>query len=148
MKNVVLVCLGVLAVTFTAGPAYSKRIDDELSPFTLARHIGAFHLFSTSVGKYTISQNGWGEVYIGNRKKNFQVKRGARERIERLYFFEYEGDLLLLYEAGVSGYFVRLDQNTRKPRWTKSIASNFEPPVMKDGSFVFNDGTVISLSGT
>ncbi|HEV2837324.1 MAG TPA: hypothetical protein VGW58_18535, partial [Pyrinomonadaceae bacterium] len=69
-------------------------------------------------------------------------------RIERLYFFEYEGDLMLLYEAGASGYFVRLDQNTRKPRWTKALPSNFKPPVMRDGALVFDDGAVISLSGT
>ncbi|HEV2835376.1 MAG TPA: hypothetical protein VGW58_08670, partial [Pyrinomonadaceae bacterium] len=66
MKNLVSVCLGVVVVVAAAAPAYSKRTDDELSPFTLAEHIGRFHLFSTSVGKYTISENGWGEVYVGN----------------------------------------------------------------------------------
>ncbi|HET9478923.1 MAG TPA: hypothetical protein VFO72_06240, partial [Pyrinomonadaceae bacterium] len=112
----------------------------------LARHIGAFHLFSTSVGKYTISRAGWGEVYVGDRKKNFRVKVGARERIERLYFFEYEGDLLLLYEAGASGYLLRLHQKTRKVRRATSINEDFEPPLVKDQSLTFSDGTVVPLN--
>jgi hypothetical protein len=85
MKNLVVVCLAVLFAVSATVPAYAKRADEDVSPFALAQHIGSFHLFSTSAGKYTISNNGWGEVYVGDRKKNFQVKAGARERIKRLY---------------------------------------------------------------
>lgn len=146
MKNLVVVCLAVLVTVSAAVPAYSNRADEDVSPFTLAQHIGAFHLFSTSAGKYTISNNGWGEVYVGDRKKNFQVKAGARERIKRLYFYEYEGDLLLVYEAGASGYFVRLDQKTRKPKTAKAIDGDFEPPLLRDQSLVFADGSVVQLN--
>lgn len=153
MKNFVAVCLGVLAVVFAALPAYPKQTAEEVSPFTLAKRIGdprarCFHLFSTSIANYTITHNGMGEGFIAGRRKLFHVKVGARARIDRLYFFEYEGDLLLLYETDDSGYLARLDQKTRKLRWTKSIASGFAPPVVKDGSLVFTDGVVISLSGT
>ena len=146
MKNLVVVCLALVVAVFAAAPAYPNRADEDVSPFTLAQHIGAFHLFSTSAGKYTISQNGWGEVYVGDRKKNFQVKAGARERIKRLYYFEYEGDLLLVYEAGASGYFVRLDQKTRKARTARAIDGDFEPPLLKDQSLIFADGTLVPLN--
>ena len=153
MKNFVLVCLGVLAVMFAAAPAYARDDDEENSPFALARRIGepnarAFYLFSTSIGNYTIRFDGMGEVYIKGRKKIFHVKSGARGRVSRIYFFEHDGDLLLLYQAGDAGYLIRMDQTTRKLRWTKPVANSFKPPALKDGSLVFNDGAVISLSGT
>ena len=146
MKSLVVICLAVLVVVSAAAPVYSNPEVEEPSPFTLARRIGAFHLFSTSVGKYTISQNGLGEVYVGNRKKYFHLKTGARQRIERLYFFEYEGDLLLLYEAGASGYLLRLDQKTRTVRKATTIDEDFEPPLLKDQSLTFSDGTVVPLN--
>jgi hypothetical protein len=153
VKNFVVVCLGVLVVVFTAVPAYSKQFAEELSPFVLATRIGepnkrSFHLFSTSIANYTITHNGMAEGFIAGRRKLFHVKVGAGTRISRLYYFEHEGDLLLLYQAGDSGYLARLDQKTRKLRWTKSIASDFTPPIIKEGSVVFTDGVVISLSGT
>lgn len=146
MKILVVICLGILVMVSAAAPAYPNRAAEELSPFTLARRIGVFHLFSTSVGKYTISHSGFGEVYVGNRKKNFHVKVGARERIKRLYFLEYEGDLLLLYEAGASGYLLRLDQKTRKVRRAITITEDFEPPLIKDRAATFSDGTVVPLN--
>ena len=146
MKNLVVVCVGVLVAVSAAVPAYPQRTDEEVSPFSLARHIGAFHLFSTSAGKYTIRRDGWGEVYIGDRKRNFQVKAGPRERIKRLYYFEYGDDLLLLYEAAASGYVVRLDQKTRKIKKATVIDGDFEPPLLKDQSLIFTDGTIVPLN--
>lgn len=146
MKILVVICLGILVVVSAAAPAYPNRAAEELSPFTLARRIGAFHLFSTSVGKYTIRHDGWGEVYIRDRKRNFRVNTGARQRIKRLYFLEYEGDLLLLYEAGASGYLLRLDQKTRKVRRATTVTEDFEPPLIKDHAVTFSDGTVVPLN--
>jgi hypothetical protein len=145
MKNLVVVCLAILVTVSAAAPAYSKGADEDVSPFSLARHVGAFHIFSTSAGKFTIRHDGWGEVYVGDRKRNFQVKAGARERIKRLYYFEYGGDLLLLYEAAASGYLLRLDQKTRKVKKATVIDGDFEPPVLKNQSLVFTDGTIVAL---
>ena len=146
MKNLVVVCLAILVTGSAAAPAYSNRADEEVSHFTLARHIGAFHLFSTSAGKYTIRRDGWGEVYIGDRKRNFQVKANARERIKRLYYFEYEGDLLLLYEAAAAGYVLRLDQKTRRVKKATVVDGDFEPPLLQAQSLVFTDGTIVPLN--
>jgi hypothetical protein len=153
VKNFVLVCLGVLVVMFAAAPAHARQDGEETSPFVMAKCVGepnarAFYLFSTSLGKYTIRFDGMGEVYIKGRKRLFYLKNGVRGRVSRIYFFEHGEDLLLLYQAGDTGFLVRMDQNTRRPRWTKSVGRNFQPPIMKDGSFVFDDGAVISLSGT
>ena len=94
-----------MAVVCLAAAARPNSAVEDVSPFAEATRIGElnarhFYLFQTAVGNYTISQNGLGEVYVGNRKKYFSLKVGAGSRLERVYFFEYEGDLLLLYEAG------------------------------------------------
>lgn len=146
MKNLVVVCLVFAVSVSAASPAYSNGAEDDVSPFTLARHVGAFHIFSTSAGKYTIRTDGWGEVYVGNRKRNFQVKAGARERIKRLYVFEYEGDLLLLYEAAASGYLLRLNQKTRTVKKATVIDGDFDPPLLNGQSLIFTDGTIVTLN--
>jgi hypothetical protein len=144
------ICLALVVTVCAAAAAHPNGRVEEVSPFAEARRIGElnarhFYLFSTSVGNYTISQNGLGEVYVGNRKKYFTLKVGQRSRLERVYFFEHDGDLLLLYEAGASGYLLRLDQGTRKVRSVTAIAEHFELPLVKDRSVVFSDGTIVPL---
>lgn len=148
MKNFVVVCLGVLVAVSAAVPGYSQR--KEVSPFSEVKRIGElpaqmFYLFSTSVSSYTIRNDGLGDVLVRVRKKNFQLKVGVNSHIERLYFLEYEGDLLLLYEAGASGYFARFDQKTKTIKSTMAIEENFEPPLLKEQSLTFTDGTVVPL---
>jgi len=149
VKNLVVVCLGVLVTVSAAVPAYSQR--EEVSPFSQVKRIGEppaqmFYLFSTSVSNYTIRNDGLGDVLVRVRKKNFQLKAGANSHIERLYFFEYEGELLLLYEAGASGYLVRFDQKTKTIKSTTAIKEDFEPPLLKARTLTFTDGTVVSLN--
>lgn len=151
MKRFFLFCLALVVTVCAAAAAHPKSGVEEESPFAEARRIGElnarhFYLFSTSVGKYTISQNGLGEVYVGNRKKYFNLKVAPRARLQRVYFFEYAGDLLLLYEAGASGYLLRLDQSTRKVRRVTAINEHFEPPLIKDHALAFTDGTVVPLN--
>ena len=167
MKKRVLVCLGVLltcALTVSARTRTAREglrklypaamavepAPEDVSPFLAAQRIGdpqkrAFYLFSTSIGKYTISKSGWAEVYVGNRKRYFQLRMGAHGHIERLYFFEYRGELLLLYEAGSSAFLMRLNESTRRIKSTTAIDEAFEPPLLKDQSLVFTDGTIVSL---
>lgn len=149
MKSFFLLCLAMVVIV-CAAPAAHPNNDTEDSPFAEARRIGElnarhFYLLSTSVGNYTISQYGLGEVYVGNRKKYFNLKVSPRSRLERVYFLEYEGDLLLLYEAGASGYLLRLDQSTRKIKRATALNENFEPPLIRDQSVVFSDGTIVPL---
>jgi hypothetical protein len=150
VKSFFLFCLAMVVAVCAPAGSHARGGVDDVSPFAGARRIGElnarhFYLFSTSVGNYTISQYGLGEVYVGNRKKYFSLKVTPRTRLERVYFFEYEGDLLLLYEAGASGYLLRLDQSSRKIRSVTSIGEHFELPLMKDQALVFNDGTTVPL---
>ena len=154
MKNVRIVCvaLGILAwAVCAAAQARVTSAAQELSPFTLVQRVGEphlryLHMFSTSAGRYTIRHDGFGEVYVGNRKKNFHLaKGGARTKIEWVYFYEYQGDLLLLYRTGESGYLVRLDEKTRKIKGSHVLKANFEPPIIRENSAIFSDGTIVTL---
>jgi hypothetical protein len=102
-------------------------------------------MFSTSAGKYTIRSDGFGEVYAGGKKKVFHLKAGSRTRIEWIYFYEYNGDLRLLYRTEGSGHLVRLDQKTRKIKSTHVVNHDFKPPIIREKSVVFSDGTVAPL---
>ena len=146
MKNLRFVCVA-LAVAVAAAPV---RAAQEVSPFTLVRRVGEphlryLHLFSTSLGKYTIRHDGFGEVYIAGRQRNFHLKVEPRAKIEWLYFYEYEGDVLLFYRTAATGYFVRLDQKTRKTKRVNVVNQSLDPPVIREKSAVFDDGTVIPL---
>jgi len=148
VKNPVVVCLVILAAVFAAAPAYSQR--EDVSPFVPVKQIGdppaqTFYLFSTSVKNYTIRHDGLGDVLVRVRKIHFQLKVGSNSRIERLYFFEHQGDLLLLYEAGASGYLVRFDQKTQTIKSTTAVIEGFEPPLLKDQSLIFSDGTIVPV---
>jgi hypothetical protein len=151
VKNLVVVCLAFLVAASAAAPAYAQR--EEVSPFVQAKQIGdppaqTFYLFSTSVNSYTIRHDGLGDVMVRVRKIHFRLKVEANSRIERLYFFEYDGELLLLYEAGASGYLVRFDQKDKMIKSTTAIDEHFEAPLLKEQSLIFTDGTVLPLKGS
>src|SRR5689334_13686769 len=103
-------------------------------------------MFSTSVAKYILRHDGLGEVTLPSGiRKVFSVKVGAKERIERVYSWEYGGDLLLLYQAGGSGYLARMNQHSRKVR-VVAIGADFAPPLLKDHQLVFSDGATVTLN--
>lgn len=119
MKFVAVICLAILTL--------------EPTTFEQARRLGtgkqrAFFMFSTSAGKYTIRHDGLGEIASRRIGTLFHLKLGMAGRIEQVYFLEYEGDLLLVYEVSDGrsrlGYMTRLDQQTRKKRWLTSLAEN------------------------
>jgi hypothetical protein len=154
MKNFVVVCLFLISAAL---PAYGQRLVEveEASPFTLAERVGegsarSFFIFSTPVANYVVRHDGMGEVTYGRTglgmRKVFSVKTGPKARIDRLYSCDYEGDLLLLYEAGDSGYLVRLSQKTRKVKAVVTVNRDFAPPAIKDQRIVFSDGTVVALN--
>src|SRR5688500_56974 len=130
MKSFLGICLARVISVCAAAAAHPNSGLEESAPCTSARRIGeltdrTFDLRSSSDGDDTISQYGLGEVFVRDRKKYFNLKVPPRSRLERVYFLEYEGDLLLLYEAGTSGYLLRLDQTTRKTKRVTTINENF-----------------------
>jgi hypothetical protein len=166
VKNFVVVWLLVLVVLAVAGTVYAqgsnaepRRLTGEPeraageSQFVLAERSGeasqnerTFFVFSTSLAKYILRHDGFGEVTSSaGIRRMFSVKIGARERIERVYSLEYEGDLLLLYQAGETGYLARVSQKTRKMKAVLTVSADFDPPVLKDHRLVFSDGEIVSL---
>ena len=120
MKVGVLICLLMVvgsttqdAVVQTGAFAQANRVGDPPQV--------TFFMFSTSYGSYVISQYGLGEVGTPRRNLQFLLKTGMTGRVERMYFLEYEGDLLLSFEMGQIGYVRRMNQQTRKMRWLTPI---------------------------
>ena len=148
MKNLLVVCL-ILTLSTLVFALPSKE------SFTLADRVGepnerTFFLFSTSAGNYAIRHDGMGEFTSPKgMRRVFNVKVGPKGRLERVYFLEHEGDLLLLYEVRSHGfYLVRMEQTKRKLRWSTplpdlSVAD--EDPVIINGDAVFiGETTMIS----
>jgi hypothetical protein len=147
-----VVWVGLVGVVLGVVPVQAQRSLDEASPFVLAERFGepnerTFFVFSTSVGKYILRHDGMGEVASrAGLRKVFNVKVGVRDRIERVYSWEYEGDLLLLYQAGDAGYLVRMNQKTRKVKIVGPFNADFCPPALHDGRLVFSDGRVVTVN--
>ena len=86
----------------------------------------SFFVFSAEGFHYIIRADGHAESDSGKpRPRNFDLRVGRNGHVVRVYFTEYEGDLLLIYEASDKqygwGYVERLDQKTLKPRWLKPV---------------------------
>jgi hypothetical protein len=148
MTKLVVVCLGVVVLwTAVAGATYPSE------SFGLADRVGEpnarrFFLFSTSAGKYTIREDGTGELSSPKvRRRVFMLKLGAKGRIERVYFLEHEGDLFLLYEVHDAtsqwAYLLRMEQRKKKARWLTSINTEVAAPMI-EGDLVIVNGLRIS----
>jgi hypothetical protein len=153
VKRFVKVCLLlVLSGVVTAPSICAQRALAGESPFVPAERFGeasarerTFFLFSTSLAKYILRHDGTGEATSrAGLRRSFYLKVASGERIERVYSLEYEGDLVLLYQAGDTGYVARMNQRSRKVR-TVIIDPNFTPPTIKDHHLVFSDGALVAL---
>ena len=142
MTKLLVVCLGVI-LSWPAPEAFS-----------LAEQIGntprAFFRFSTSERKYTIRSDGFVEVYTHNdahdrRKRVFFLKVAGRGRLERVYFLEHEGDLLLRYDViGQGSYFTRIEQRKRTARWVTALNRVLAEAPVIDGNSLMIGATEIS----
>lgn len=120
MKAGVLICLLLMVGSSTQDAVVQTGAFEE------ARRAGdppqsTFFFFSTSYGNYVVRHDGLGEVGTPRRNLQFLLKTGRIGRVERMYFQEYQGDLLLSFEAGDIGYVRRMNQQTRKMRWLTPI---------------------------
>lgn len=123
MKILAVICLVAVSIPVPVVPD-SRTLEE-------ARQIGQgtarwFFLFSTATAKYTIRHDGFGEMAShGKRKEVFQLNFSPPSRLERVYFGEYDGDLLLLYTLTsgrtAASSLLRMNQQTRKIRWASRI---------------------------
>lgn len=97
----------------------------------------SFFVFPTSVRNYAIRHDGLGEgSTLQGMRKTFVLRMGGTGRLQRLYFAEYEGDLLLEYEVtgprGNWGYVLRMDQKKMKFRWITPVSGDNLGPGLID----------------
>ena len=141
MKFPAAICLVLLTFSAVQIPAQASL---ETVAFEKARRLGqgkqrAFFMFSTSAGKYTIRHDGLGEVQSPRIGTLFHLKLGMTGRIEQVYFHEYQGDLLLVYQVSDGrdslAYATRLNQVTRKRVWLTTIdLADVGPCSIEDGT--------------
>lgn len=84
--------------------------------------------FSLNGKNYEISEKGIGKK-AGNTNAAFRLPLGKNESLSgRVYFTEYRGDLVFLYEASIGGegigYIARFDGKTLKLKW-RAVVSGF-----------------------
>jgi hypothetical protein len=144
MKKLLVVCLGILVLSTVALGAES---------FALADRVGepgerSFFLFSTSAGNYIVRQDGMGEFSSPKgMRRVFNVRVGAKGRIERVYFLEHGGDVFILYEVNDAAFLVRMEQTKRKVKWITAVAVR-GVPVMEGNSVIVNDTEIRKADGT
>jgi hypothetical protein len=143
MTKLLVVCLGLVL---------SVPVNET---FTLADRVGVtprpFFRFSTSIAKYTIRYDGFVEVYVDNamnqkRKRVFFLNMAGKGRLERLYYLEHEGDLLLRYDVtGQGSYLSRIEQKSRRQRWVTALSSiSTQAPVILGDKVIAGDTIEIS----
>ena len=149
MKRVVVVCLICLMWWPLALGAPSPA-----ETFSLADRVGepnerSFFMFSTLAGQYTVRHDGMGEVTSPKgMRRVFNLRVGARARIENVYYLEHQGDLFLLYEVtGQIFHLVRMEQTKRKIRWSTQVDGVTEAPVIDGEVVIVNDTQIAKIDG-
>lgn len=133
MKLLISMLLTTLAAAVAPAQAPANQSTPEMEPrvFSEAKRLAidkgrTFFTFSVSGRDYIIRADGLSERAFGkSRPSNFTLRLDYKGHIERVYFSEHEGDLLLIYEASDErngwGYVARLNQNTLKPKWVTPV---------------------------
>ena len=141
MKIVVVVLFLVVSSVCGAAQTVSEQ------PLARIDRIGeatarSFFVFATPTRNYTIRHDGHGETWAANTmRKNFDLKMGGAARLERMFFGEAEGDLILEYEVtdqrGDWGYVLRMDQKSQKLKWITPLSANNLGPGLVVGNELY-----------
>jgi hypothetical protein len=147
LKVITLVLLIAMAFVGSAqqpsdqsSPAAEQKAFDKVE--VSGEGFRSFFMFSSEGFHYTIRADGFAESDSGQRRRgNFNLRVGRNGYLVRVYFTEYEGDLLLLYEASDKqygwGYVERLDQKTLKPKWLKPVSSLNIGPGLVEANYAY-----------
>ena len=117
----------ILILTITAGVRSQDLGRTFLSSEGRPETYPAYFEFSISGNDYRIPIEGNGSVTTSDGKRHFFNLRLSGELLtgSRLYYADYNGDLLLISDVGnieyASGFIARLDLNTMRLKWKTSL---------------------------
>jgi hypothetical protein len=144
MKTSLARAAATISMIITPLVAHPDKVICGEQSFSRVERIGQtteryFFVFKTSAGDFTIRQDGHAEVNSPNvRRRNFELKIGGPGRLERIYFVEFEGDVLFAYELSDQnsgwGFVMRLDQKSMKTRWITSLSGYNLGPGLVDAT--------------
>ncbi|MDT7688522.1 MAG: hypothetical protein QOJ70_2998 [Acidobacteriota bacterium] len=93
---------------------------------------------------YHVAANGNGWRMKRDKTRRFNLHLGGGEDVRRLYFSDYEGDLLLLCEVeggeDVGAVITRLEQPSMRARWKQDVPSG-NINVLRDEGSLYLAGT-------
>ncbi len=94
---------------------------------------------------YRVATNGNGRRTKGDRTRRFNLRLESGVQIETaLFFAEYEGDLLLVYNVAggdwADGRVTRLQQPSMRALWNQDDASTNVGPPLREGRFLYVTG--------
>jgi hypothetical protein len=108
--------------------------------------------FESNGFSYHVSLNGNGWRTKGDKTRRFNLHLDNREEIRRLYFSEYEGDVLLLCETddsdnggggasdGGGGAIWRLEQPSMRARWKQRVPTPGGINTLREGASLYVAG--------
>lgn len=86
---------------------------------------------------YRINANGNGRRTKGKRVRGFNLRLDRGESIARIFYSEFEGDLLLLLHTNITGvdlgFVTRLEQPSMRGRWRQRIPASDVGDPLRDG---------------
>jgi len=140
--GIALPLIALLSIGLTTEQSQQPQNGSTQQVFMRAERRGpersSLFLVQVSAGSYTIRWDGFVEAPGQYWHQHFQLPLGRSGRLERVYFLEHEGDLLLLYEVGneTSGwaYCERVNQKTMKTRWIAPLAGFNLGPALVEGN--------------
>jgi hypothetical protein len=148
MQIAVVLLLAISSIC-VQGPV-SQQVPQQVA-FTNVDRIGEpnarhFFVFTSSFRNYAIRHDGHSEgTTFAARRNNFELRMGGSARLQRVYFAEYEGDLLIEYEVtspqGNWGYVLRMDQKTMKYKWVAPVSADNLGPGLIDGRELYFSGS-------
>ena len=94
---------------------------------------------------YHVRQNGNGRRTKGTRVRGFNLRLDSGEAVARLFYSEFEGDLLLLLHTTVAdsafGFVTRLEQPSMRGLWRQRIPAGDLGRPLRDGRDLYVTGT-------
>jgi hypothetical protein len=142
----------MLAVLLLSSAAFAQQGAKKAAPDSVAAFVAVkgepeyepqSFKFSESDYEYTISSNGRGKRSGGGTSaRNFNLRLNRADSLQfSIYHAEYEGDLLLICQAGdvemAAGFITRLDGKTLRMKWKLSIRGFNLGPGLIEGNHAY-----------